>query len=318
MYKTHCHLDVGQQFISSSNILVYLEYKSYTPLYISFIFIDYRPQRSFIERAEHSLHSLMYNSNSSGVDIQRSNHATEFGSPSAAVSQSAGSSSRQSGYIPAAANNHNSSTRTGHDSNSSSIGSNTTTGLSHFLSNFNLWRASAGQPSGTTAERQRSTSLSHVSADQSRNYASVEGATADESSAMSSPRAALTRLLSSRDGRNSCAHPGGESSGSSSSSSGSSNSNHQHQHHHHIQNPRPRRDSSTTNSATTTAFSMRDLTFATAQEFLAEATMNGMGLGRVYVTHSLPSHMWTVNGNISPPSPSICSFSPFPDASMNL
>ena len=258
----------------------------------------------------------MYNSNSSGVDIQRSNHATEFGSPPAAVSQSAGSSSRQSGYIPAAANNHNTTTRTGHDSNSSSIGSNTTTGLSHFLSNFNLWRASAGQPSGTTAERQRSTSLSHVSADQSRNYASVEGATADESSALSSPRAALTRLLSSRDGRNSCAHPGGESSGSSSSSSGSSNSS--HQHHHHIQNSRPRRDSSTTNSATTTAFSMRDLTFATAQEFLAEATMNGMGLGRVYVTHSLPSHMWTVNGNISPPPSSICSFSPFPDVSMNL
>lgn len=242
----------------------------------------------------------MYNSNSSGVDIQRSSQPTEFGNPSAAVSQSAGSSGRQSGFIPAAANNHNTTTRTGHDSNSSSMGSsNTTTGLSHFLSNFNLWRASAGQPSGTAAERQRSTSLSHVSADQSRNYASVEGATADESSAMSSPRAALTRLLSSRDGRNPCAHPTSvEISGSSStSSSGSSNSS-QHHHHHHIQNPRPRRDSSTANSATTTAFSMRDLTFATAQEFLAEATMNGMGLGRVYVTHSLPSHMWTVNGNV--------------------
>lgn len=232
-----------------------------------------------MERAETSLHNLMYNSNSSGVDIQRFSQATEFGTPTA-VSQSAGR--HQTGSIPASA---------GNDSNNGSMGSNTTTGLSHFLSNFNLWRASAGQPSsGTAAERQRSTSLSHVSdphSHQSRHYgAAVEGATADESS-MSSPRAALTRLLSSRDGRSVATphHASEQSSGSSSTSSSSSNSSH-------------RPHSTTTGSqSASTAFSMRDLTFATAQEFLAEAAMNGMGLGRVYVTHSLPSHMWSVNGN---------------------
>lgn len=233
-----------------------------------------------MERAESSIHNFIYSNNSSGVDIQRSNHSNgdnhsdRLGSsletpahqpvrPSSIPTGSSRSYSIGSSAAPGQS-----------DSTGSSISSNT--GLSHFLSSFNLWRASG--PS--SSDRQRAQSLSHMPDPALHNQSSTTTTNqsgdssrpryeTEDSSSLSNPRAALTRLLSSRESRS------GNHSGNTSSSATSAESQ--------------RRDG---------PFSVRDLTFAAAQEFLAEATLNGLGLGRVYVTHSLPSHMWAVNGNL--------------------
>lgn len=229
-----------------------------------------RQERSFMERAESSLHGLLY-SNGPGVDIRRSNGDQHPSYGSSPVRPGSGS-------IPSAGPNRSYSM--GGGAGPESVGSSSgSTGLSHFLSNFNLWRASV--PGSGGGDRQRAQSLSHVppdphsSSSTSSSSSAAAAQAADSSSSRSrshyseqsddlsslvvNPRAALARLLSSsgRDGRN---------------GAGTTRDN---------------------NGGTT--FSVRDLTFAAAQEFLAEATMNGAG--RVYVTHSLPSHMWAVNGN---------------------
>lgn len=246
-----------------------------------------RQERSFMERAESSIHNFIYSNNTSGVDIQRTSHSN--GEHSVTGHDRLGTSLETPAHQPV----RPSSIPTGSsrsysignaagapvgqsDSTSSSISSNT--GLSHFLSSFNLWRASG--PS--SSDRQRAQSLSHMpdpalhhnqsstinqGGDSSRSRYETE-----EPSSLTNPRAALTRLLASR-----------ESRGNSAGSNPTANSTESNGHHQ-------RRDN-------TGAFSVRDLTFAAAQEFLAEATLNGLGLGRVYVTHSLPSHMWAVNGN---------------------
>lgn len=240
-----------------------------------------------MERAESSIQNFIYSSNTSSVDIQRNSHSNgehvvtghdRLGSsletpahqpvrPSSIPTDSSRSYSMGSAAGGPAGQN---------DSTSSSISSNT--GLSHFLSSFNLWRASG--PS--SSDRQRAQSLSHMPESTLHNQSSTstnQGGDSsrsryetEEPSSLSNPRAALTRLLSSRESRSN--NTGNNPSSNSAESSG----------HHQ------RRDN-------TGAFSVRDLTFAAAQEFLAEATLNGLGLGRVYVTHSLPSHMWAVNGN---------------------
>ena len=221
-----------------------------------------------MERAETSLQNLIHYSTggSSNVDIQR-------GSREHSVQDRLTSSFDETGRQPrpsSIANNSSRSFSIGStpaagqaDSTSSSVGSNS--GLSQFFSNFSLWRASG--PS--SSDRQRAQSLSNMPdqglanpnqpSDSSR---SRYDASSEEASSFSNPRAVLNRLLSSRETRGAGASTGAESSHQS------------------------RRDSA-----------FRDLSFAAAQEFLTEATLNGLGLGRVYVTHSLPSHMWAVNGN---------------------
>lgn len=249
-----------------------------------------RHERSFMERAESSLQGLMMytGGNSPVVDIRRSDISGEH--------QSSLGSSRPGSLPPSGPNRSHSvgGQASPGESAGSSIGSNT--GLSHFLSNFNLWRSAAG-PSSSTSDRQRAQSLSHMALDptaqgdsssrpsSSRQHYHQQQHSSDlsedlSSLSLSNPRAALNRLLSSRNGSS-----GG--GGASASPSGA------------VANlPTDRRDSNGTNSSA--AFSVRDLTFAAAQEFLAEATMNGLGLNRVYVTHSLPSHMWAVNGTHHP------------------
>lgn len=252
-----------------------------------------RHERSFMERAESSLQGLMMytGGNSPVVDIRRSDIAGEH--------QSSLGSSRPGSLPPSGPNRSHSvgGQASPGESAGSSIGSNT--GLSHFLSNFNLWRSAAG-PSSSSSDRQRAQSLSHMALDPTAQGAGDSSSRPSSSRqqyhhqqqqhssdlsddlsslSLSNPRAALNRLLSSRNGSS-----GG---GASASPSGA------------VANlPTDRRDSNGTNSSA--AFSVRDLTFAAAQEFLAEATMNGLGLNRVYVTHSLPSHMWAVNGNHHP------------------
>ena len=245
-----------------------------------------RNERSFMERAESSIHNFIYSNNTSSVDIQRSSHTN--GEHVGSAHDRLGSSlevqvqqpARPSSIPTGSSRSYSIGSTTGvaagqSDSTSSSISSNT--GLSHFLSSFNLWRASG--PS--TSDRQRAQSLSHMPDPALLNQSSTTNQSGDSSrsryeteepSSLSNPRAALTRLLSSRETRTS-------SAGNNPSSTNAEGSGH-HQ----------RRDN-------TGPFSVRDLTFAAAQEFLAEATLNGLGLGRVYVTHSLPSHMWAVNGN---------------------
>lgn len=242
-----------------------------------------------MERAESSIQNFIYSNNTSSVDIQRNSQPSN-GERSAPGHNRLGTSletpaqhqparpnsiptgsSRSYSIGSAAAGAHGQQS----DSTSSSMSSHT--GLSHFLSSFNLWRASG--PS--SSDRQRAQSLSHMPDQALHHPSSATGQSGDSSrpryeteepSSLSNPRAALTRLLSSRDGRS-----------SNTSNNPSANSSESGGHHQ-------RRDNSG-------AFSVRDLTFAAAQEFLAEATLNGLGLGRVYVTHSLPSHMWAVNGN---------------------
>lgn len=247
-----------------------------------------RQERSFMERAESSIQNFIYSNNTSSVDIQRSSHSN--GQQGAATHERLGSSLETPAHQPV----RPSSVQAGTNSRSYSIGSaggaavgqsdsssiSSSTGLSHFLSNFNLWRASGA----SSTDRQRAQSLSHMPDPALLNQSSTTNQSGDpsrsryeidEPSSLSDPRAALTRLLSSRENR-SASNPGNNpSSATSTESSGH----------------RQRRDNSG-------AFSVRDLTFAAAQEFLAEATLNGLGLGRVYVTHSLPSHMWAVNGNL--------------------
>lgn len=259
-----------------------------------------RQERSFMERAESSLHSLMY-SNSPGVDIRRSDglehHSSLSFSTDAPVSHC--NQPSRSGSIPPVGPNRSYSVGSngGQASQGESTGSSisSSTGLSHFLSNFNLWRSSgpSGGSSSASSDRQRAQSLSHMPSDP----ASSSAQTGDSSSrssrhysndlmedlsalSLTNPRAALSRLLSSREtGRNGSPSGGGGSTsgGSAAGSTGETG----------------RRES----NGTSATFSVRDLTSSTAQEFLTEATLNGLGLGRVYVTHSLPSHMWAVNGN---------------------
>lgn len=249
-----------------------------------------RHERSFMERAESSLQGLMMytGGNSPVVDIRRSDIAGEH--------QSSLGSSRPGSLPPSGPNRSHSvgGQASPGESAGSSIGSNT--GLSHFLSNFNLWRSAAGPSS--SSDRQRAQSLSHMALDPAaqgagdssgrpsssrQHYHHQQQHSSDlsedlSSLSLSNPRAALNRLLSSRNG---------SSGGGASASPSGAVAN--------LPTDPNRRDSNGTNSSA--AFSVRDLTFAAAQEFLAEATMNGLGLNRVYVTHSLPSHMWAVNGN---------------------
>ncbi|XP_032780982.1 E3 ubiquitin-protein ligase znrf2 [Daphnia magna] len=258
-----------------------------------------RQERSFMERAESSIQNFIYSNNTSSVDIQRSSQSN--GQRGAATHERLGSSLETPAHQPV----RPSSMQAGTNSRSYSIGSaggaavgqsdsssiSSSTGLSHFLSNFNLWRASGA----SSTDRQRAQSLSHMPDPALLNQSSTTNQSGDpsrsryeidEPSSLSDPRAALTRLLSSRENR-SASNPGNNpSSATSTESSGH----------------RQRRDNSG-------AFSVRDLTFAAAQEFLAEATLNGLGLGRVYVTHSLPSHMWAVNGIKCP----VCSKFVMPD-----
>ena len=223
-------------------------------------------ERSLMERAEISLQGLIY-SNSSNLDIQRVNRGNGDhignlpGRFSSSVDTVLPSRSGERSSHPGTNRSYStdSPTRGGApaESTSSSISS---SGLSHFLSNFNLWRASGS----STSDRQRAQSLSHMPEQVSSSSGShptdasqgeVSHGHDSEEFSFSNPRAVLSRLLSPREGH-------GVSPSDSSQ----------------------RRDT----------FSFRDLTFSSAQEFLAEATLNG--LGRVYVTHSLPSHMWAVNG----------------------
>ena len=254
-----------------------------------------RQERSFMERAESSIQNFIYSTNTSNVDIQRSSHTN--GQHTAATHDRLGSSLETPAHqparpssIPTGTSSRSYSIGSGagvavgqqSDSTSSSISSNT--GLGHFLSNFNLWRASGS--SSSTSDRQRAQSLSHMPDPALLNQSSTTNQGGDppsrsryeteEPSSLSNPRAALTRLLTSRESRS--------TSSSANNPSPAANAESSSGHHQ-------RRDNSG-------AFSVRDLTFAAAQEFLAEATLNGLGLGRVYVTHSLPSHMWAVNGNL--------------------
>lgn len=217
-----------------------------------------------MERAETSLQNLIHysTSGSSNMDIQRSNreHATQD-----RLTSSFDETSHQARPSSFSMGGSSANAAGQPDSTSSSVGS--SSGLSQFFSNLSLWRASG--PS--SSDRQRAQSLSHMPdqgllnpnqpSDSSR---SRYDASAEEASSFSNPRAVLNRLLSSRETRGASASTDAESSQQS------------------------RRDNA-----------FRDLSFATAQEFLTEATLNGLGLGRVYVTHSLPSHMWAVNGNYS-------------------
>ncbi|XP_046652521.1 E3 ubiquitin-protein ligase znrf2-like [Daphnia pulicaria] len=264
-----------------------------------------RQERSFMERAESSIQNFIYSTNTSSVDIQRSSHTN--GQHTAATHDRLGSSLETPAHQPV----RPSSIPTGTSSRSYSIGSSgagvavgqqsdstsssisSNTGLGHFLSNFNLWRASG--PS--SSDRQRAQSLSHMPDPALLNQSSTTNQGGDppsrshyeteEPSSLSNPRAALTRLLTSRESRSTSSSANNPSSATIAESSSG---------HHQ------RRDNSG-------AFSVRDLTFAAAQEFLAEATLNGLGLGRVYVTHSLPSHMWAVNGIKCP----VCSKFVMPD-----
>ena len=167
------------------------------------------------------------------------------------------------------------------ESTSSSMSS-SAGGLTNFLSSFNLWRSSsAAGPS----DRQRTQSLSHMHETASGHAAPAGPGRSDEEaeeSVMSNPRAALTRLLSS--GR------------SESRSLGTGQVSSESNTHHPMAFPGQPSSHQRGQQQPRDTFSVRDLTFAAAQEFLAEATLSGLGLGRVYVTHSLPSHMWAVNG----------------------
>ena len=153
------------------------------------------------------------------------------------------------------------------DSTSSSMSS--SNGLSNFLSNFNLWRSATG---AAPEPGQRTRSMSRVLEPGSLpggrqapagRTASTGFSTEQEESVLANPRAALARLLSGRSEER--------------ARSGS-----------HSESGQRQRDS----------FSIRNLNFSTAHEFLTETSLTSLGLqsGRVYVTHSLPSHMWAVNG----------------------
>ena len=211
-----------------------------------------------MERAESSIQGLMYSS-SSNMDFRRPNRGNgeplgnlpERFSSSVDAPRSSRSDARE--HHPATNRSYSTDSPSGaaaaSENTSSSIGSSS---FSHFLSNFNLWRASVQGSS----DRQRAQSFSNMPEQASNSSNSVEDS---EEFSLSNPRAVLNRLLSARETHSVSSH---ESSSQ-------------------------RRDT----------FSVRDLTFATAQELLAEASLNGMG--RVYVTHSLPTHMWAVNGTDS-------------------
>lgn len=236
-----------------------------------------RQERSFMERAETSLQNFIQYSTggTSSVDIHRSSrgeHQTQ-----ARLTSSFDETGHSGGRHGSAGNDASRSHSIGSisanasgqpGSASSSVGSNS--GLGHFFSSFGLWR----QSSQSASDRQRAQSLSNMPEPEllSPGHAATSNRSrydaTEEASSFSNPRAMLSRLLSSRDSRNSASGAHNATGAESSQQS--------------------RRDN---------ALSVRDFTFSTAQEFLTEATLNG--LGRVYVTHSLPSHMWAVNGNAS-------------------
>lgn len=225
-------------------------------------------ERTLMERAESSIQGLMYSS-SSNMDFRRPNRGNgeplgnlpERFSSSVDAPRSSRSDARE--HHPATNRSYSTDSPSGaaaaSENTSSSIGSSS---FSHFLSNFNLWRASVQGSS----DRHRAQSFSNMPEQASNSSNSVEDS---EEFSLSNPRAVLNRLLSARETHSVSSH---ESSSQ-------------------------RRDT----------FSVRDLTFATAQELLAEASLNGMG--RVYVTHSLPTHMWAVNGIKCP----VCSKFVMPD-----
>ena len=225
-------------------------------------------ERTLMERAESSIQGLMY-SNSSNLDFRQPTRGS--GEPLGSLPERFSTSMDASGTArpherethPAASRSYSTDSPSGVAGASENTGSSiSSSSFSNFLSNFNLWRASAQ----STSDRQRAQSLlnmpdqasnSSSSHSSDTNHGTVSRHSQDhEEFSLSNPRDVLNRLLSSRER----------------DSVGSNDSNQRG------------RDT----------FSVRDLTFATAQEFLAEATLNGMG--RVYVTHSLPTHMWAVNG----------------------